>query len=56
MGTSHGKFVQLHEEGKLLAPDTVGRIIALMAISGDKLHEWSGKFIQWDDPEIAKML
>lgn len=53
MGNSHGRFIQLKEEGKLLSPMVVGRRIAMIAISGAKIHEWSGKFVNWDDSEIA---
>jgi hypothetical protein len=50
MGNRHQKFVQLKEEGSLLSPDTVGKAVAGMAVcKNDKLREYSGKFINWDE-------
>lgn len=57
MGHSHEKFVQLKEEGKLLSPDTVGKAIAGMAVcENEKIHEFSGKFVNWDDNSLSEIL
>jgi len=57
MGQSHGKFTQLKEEGKLLSPDVVGNAIAGMAVcSGEKIREFSGKFVTWDDKSLSEIL
>ena len=54
MGPNHEKFVGLKREGKLLSPDSVGSAIAGMAIvKDDKIKEYSGKFVNWDDHGIA---
>jgi len=57
MGPSHGKFMQLKEDGKLLSPDVVGNAIARMALcSIERLHELSGKFVTWDDQSLSEKL
>lgn len=47
MGDFHSKFVDLHEQGKLVNPQDCGHVIASLSISGSK--DLSGKFLSWDD-------
>ena len=58
MGKNHDKFIQLKKDDKLLSPEIVGDAIARMAVCGqkEKLHEYSGKFVNWDDNEITSIL
>lgn len=58
MGKNHDKFLQLKKEDKLLSPEVVGDAIARMAVceQKEKLHEYSGKFVNWDDDGITKIL
>ena len=54
MGSAHEKFVQYKEDGKLLSPDIVGGAIAKIAVCREnKLREFSGRFINWNDDAIA---
>jgi hypothetical protein len=55
MGAAHDKFVRYKKEGKLLSPDMVGNAIAGLAVcKNNKLHEFSGKFINWNDESIIE--
>ena len=55
MGDIHDKFVQYKKDGKLLSPDTVGNAIAGLSVCrNDKLREFSGKFINWNDETIME--
>jgi hypothetical protein len=57
MGANHSKFTQLKEEGKLFAPDVVGKAIAGVAVSEqERIHGFSGKFVNWDDDSLSKIL
>ena len=54
MGEAHQKFMQYKKEGKLISPDIVGNAIAGLAVCKiDKLHEFSGKFINWNDDALV---
>ena len=54
MGRNHDKFVELKRDGKLLSPETVGSAIAGMAmVKDDKIKEYNGTFVNWDDHGIA---
>ncbi|KAI8071243.1 hypothetical protein BC940DRAFT_234560 [Gongronella butleri] len=48
----HKKFVELHEQGKLLTPDQPGRVLA--GIGANPPRELSGKYVSWDDAILAK--
>lgn len=52
--SEHDKFVQLHEQGKLLAPELPGRAVACLALHAR--HEWSGQFMPWNDKRIGNLL
>jgi hypothetical protein len=53
MGKDHDKFLQYKENSKLSSPDVVGNVIAgLATCRDDNLHEFSGKFINWNDDAI----
>jgi hypothetical protein len=58
MGKNHDKFMQLKKDDKLLTPKVVGDAIARMAVCGqkEKLHEYSGKFVNWDYDGITSIL
>jgi hypothetical protein len=54
MGRNHEKFVELKRDGKLLSPEAVGSAIAGMAmVKDDRIREYSGTFVNWDDHGIA---
>lgn len=42
-------FIQEHEEGKLVAPEECGHVIAALALNAS--HDFSGKFVSWDSEE-----
>lgn len=44
MGEGHQRYVDLHNEGKLLKPEQPGRVIANLVINGKK--ELSGQFLK----------
>jgi NAD(P)-dependent dehydrogenase (short-subunit alcohol dehydrogenase family) len=50
---AHGRFVRMHEQGKLLPPEKPGRAIALLALHAPL--NWSGRFLSWDDAEVAAL-
>jgi NAD(P)-dependent dehydrogenase (short-subunit alcohol dehydrogenase family) len=50
---AHNRFVQMHEQGNLLPPEKPGRAIALLALRAPR--KWNGRFLSWDDPEIAAL-
>ncbi|KAI8576141.1 hypothetical protein K450DRAFT_258207 [Umbelopsis ramanniana AG] len=52
MGDFHSKFVDLHEQGKLVDPQDCGHVIASLSISGSK--DLSGKFLSWDDDSLIE--
>lgn len=47
------KFVDLYEQGKLLAPGLPGKAAAILALYAP--HEWSGQFIQWDEERVNQL-
>ena len=49
-GEEGGKFVSLHEEGRLLSPELPGHVIAKLALEAPR--ELSGRFLSWDSPEL----
>jgi NAD(P)-dependent dehydrogenase (short-subunit alcohol dehydrogenase family) len=50
---SHGRFVRMYEQGDLLPPEKPGRAIALLALYAPA--DWSGRFLSWDDAEMATL-
>ena len=50
---AHKRFVEMHEQGNLLPPEKPGRAIALLALYARR--EWNGRFLSWDDPDIAAL-
>jgi hypothetical protein len=55
MGSAHEKFVQYKEEGKLLSPDIVGGAIAGISVCREeRVRDFSGRFINWNDDAIAE--
>ena len=44
-------YQRIKNEGVLEPPDIPGRSIAWLALNAP--HEWSGRFLSYDDPEIA---
>lgn len=44
-------------EGTLLSPDTVGKVVAGMAVcKNEGLKKFNGMFVNWDDSTIATVL
>ena len=50
----HQRFLQYHQHGELLPPEQPGRALAVLALHAP--HEWSGEFLQWDDPRVAELV
>ncbi|MFO7540877.1 MAG: SDR family NAD(P)-dependent oxidoreductase [Chloroflexota bacterium] len=50
---AHGRFVEMHQQGSLLPPEKPGRAIALLALYAPL--SWSGRFLSWDDAEVAAL-
>lgn len=50
---AHSRFVEMHKQGNLLPPEKPGRAIALLALRAPR--EWNGRFLSWDDPDIATL-
>ncbi len=50
---AHSRFMEMHEQGNLLPPEKPGRAIALLALRAPR--EWNGRFLSWDDPDIATL-
>ena len=46
------KFVNAHDEGKLVDPMDSGHVIAAMAVHAGKAL--SGKFVSWDSEEASE--
>ncbi|OQD73632.1 hypothetical protein PENDEC_c014G05747 [Penicillium decumbens] len=47
----HSKFTTIHKNGKLLKPEQPGHVMAKLVLDAPK--EISGKFLSWDDKELA---
>jgi NAD(P)-dependent dehydrogenase (short-subunit alcohol dehydrogenase family) len=48
------RHVRLHSRGDLLPPQEPGRSLALLALCAPR--QWSGEFLQWDDPRIRSLV
>lgn len=51
---SHRRFVQLHEEKELLDPKLPAKALAVLALHAPRA--WSGRFLSWDDEEVALLV
>jgi NAD(P)-dependent dehydrogenase (short-subunit alcohol dehydrogenase family) len=51
---SHQNFMSLYEGGELLEPEVPGEVLALLALHAPR--EWSGRFLSWDDEEVARLV
>jgi len=49
---AHSQYVEQFEQGQLLPPEKPGRAAAWMALYAP--HEWSGEFIEWNDPRMPQ--
>ncbi len=47
------RYVQLHSQGKLTPPELPARALAALALHAPRA--WSGRFIQWDAPEVQEL-
>jgi len=48
------EYVDYHRQGRLLPPALPGHTLAVLALHAPQ--EWSGRFISWDDPEVADLV
>ncbi|KAI8337941.1 hypothetical protein BC941DRAFT_424111 [Chlamydoabsidia padenii] len=51
MKDDHGKFVELHRDGKLLSAEDPAHVIVTLAINPPQ--DRSGQFLSWDDPALS---
>jgi NAD(P)-dependent dehydrogenase (short-subunit alcohol dehydrogenase family) len=51
---TYQRYVQLHRVGGLLPPEKPGRALATLALAAPRA--WSGRFIQWDAPEVQELV
>jgi hypothetical protein len=57
IGVKHEKFMKNRREGTLLSPDTVGKVVAGMAVcKNEGLKKFNGMFVNWNDSTIATVL
>ncbi len=52
--SNYERLIGLYEQGRLLPPELPGRAIACLALHTPS--EWSGEFIQWDDPKVQALV
>ncbi len=48
------RFVEFHRRGELLPPEVPGQALAVLALRAPRA--WSGRFIQWDAPEVQTLV
>lgn len=47
-------FVDIYQRNELLPPEVPGRVLAVLALYAP--HEWSGRFMQWQDAAIQALV
>jgi len=47
------KFSGLKTNGGLLKPEQPGHVIAKLAVGGDEVKDFSGKFLSWNDESLG---
>lgn len=50
----HQRFLAYFAEDQLKPPELPGRALAVLALHAP--HEWSGQFIQWDEPKVQALV
>jgi hypothetical protein len=48
------KFSGLKSDGGLLKPEQPGYVIARLAVGGDEVKSFNGKFLSWNDESLDK--
>lgn len=51
MKDDHGKFVELHRNGRLLSADDPAHVVVALGINPPK--DRSGQYLSWDDPALV---
>lgn len=51
---AYSRYVRLHQEGALLAPELPGHALAVLALHAP--HKWSGEFIAWDEDRVQALV
>jgi NAD(P)-dependent dehydrogenase (short-subunit alcohol dehydrogenase family) len=52
--SEHARFIAYHKQSELLDPEVPGRAIAVLALHAPR--EWSGAFVNWNDPEVEQLV
>jgi NAD(P)-dependent dehydrogenase (short-subunit alcohol dehydrogenase family) len=50
----HQRFVKHFEKGELEPPERPAAALAVLALAAP--HDWSGQFINWDDPQVQMLV
>jgi NAD(P)-dependent dehydrogenase (short-subunit alcohol dehydrogenase family) len=53
-GKDREKFSGLKSDGGLLKPEQPGYVIARLAVGGDEVKSFNGKFLSWNDESLDK--
>lgn len=51
---AYQRFVNHHKDGDLMPPEVPGRAMAVLALHMP--HEWSGRFITWNDDDVQALV
>jgi NAD(P)-dependent dehydrogenase (short-subunit alcohol dehydrogenase family) len=50
----HQRFINYNEQGELMAPEQPALALAVLALAAPR--DWSGQFINWDDPKVQVLV
>ncbi len=50
----HQRFINYYEQGELMAPEQPALALAVLALAAPR--DWSGQFINWDDPQVQVLV
>ena len=50
----HQRFVDYYEQGELMAPELPALSLAVLSLSAP--HDWSGRFVNWNNPEVQALV
>jgi NAD(P)-dependent dehydrogenase (short-subunit alcohol dehydrogenase family) len=50
----HQRFIDFYEQGELMAPEQPALALSILSLAAP--HDWSGQFINWDDPKVQALV